>query len=79
MLIHDANMPGMDPLAAMQALAVACPGTRAIIYSGHDDQAFVDHAVDAGAWGCVSKHDEPEAILRAVREVAAGPTLDSRR
>lgn len=78
-LILDATMPGMDPFAAMKELSVACPETRAIIYSGYDDQAFVNRAVDAGAWGCVSKNDEPEAILRAVREVAAGRALDSRR
>lgn len=78
-LILDATMAGTDPFTAMKELAAECPGTRAIIYSGHDDPSFVERAVNAGAWGCVSKHEEPEAIVRAVREVAAGRMLRLRR
>jgi two-component system response regulator DesR len=71
-VILDATMPGKDPLEAMSELAAAFPQVRTIIYSGHDDPGFIKRAVDAGAWGCVSKRDEPTAITRAVREVWAG-------
>ena len=72
-LILDATMPGTDPFAAMRELADRFPDTRAIIYSGYDDPDFTDRAMEAGAWRCVSKHEEPMAILRAIREVATGP------
>lgn len=78
-VLLDATMPGSDPFVIMQELAGSRPGTRTIIFSGHDDPAFVERAIDAGAWGCVSKHDEPTAILQAVREVAAGHVLAPRR
>jgi len=71
-VLLDATMPGKDPLEVMGRLASAFPRTRTILFSGYDDQSFIDRAVDAGAWGCLSKHDEPSALLRAVREVAAG-------
>lgn len=35
-------------------------------------QRVLQRARGAGAWGCVAKDDEPNAILRAVHEVAAG-------
>lgn len=73
-VILDATMPGKDPLEAMSELAAAFPQVRTIIYSGHDDPGFIERAIDAGAWGCVSKSDEPTAITRAVREVWAGRT-----
>ncbi|MFN0010045.1 MAG: response regulator transcription factor [Phycisphaerales bacterium] len=71
-VLLDATMPGKSPLKAMSEVAAAFPEVRTIIYSGHDDEAFVDRARSAGAQGCVCKKDDPETIVRAVREVAAG-------
>jgi DNA-binding NarL/FixJ family response regulator len=70
-IILDATMPGKDPLTAMRELAAELPWVRTIIYSGYCDRAFIDRAIAAGAWACVSKSEEPAAITRAVREVAA--------
>ncbi|HEX8875878.1 MAG TPA: response regulator transcription factor [Phycisphaerales bacterium] len=73
-VIVDASMPGRDPLSAIAELATRCPETSAIVFSGHDDEAFIDRATRAGAWSCVSKSSDPKAILQAVREVVArGP------
>jgi two-component system response regulator NreC len=79
-VILDATMPGKDPFEAMSELATAFPQVPTIIYSGHDDPGFIDRASNAGAWGCVSKREEPDAVTRAVREVwalkeSAEPTL----
>jgi DNA-binding NarL/FixJ family response regulator len=71
-VVLDGTMPGRDPMQAMKELAAACPSTRTIIYSGHDDPDFVDRARDFGAWGCISKDAEPRELVRAVRDVAAG-------
>lgn len=71
-VLLDATMPGKSPLKAMSEIAAELPEVRTIIYSGHDDPVFIDGAKDAGAWGCISKRDDPDTILRAVREVAAG-------
>lgn len=71
-VILDATMPGKDPLIALREMTAEFPKIRTIIYSGHGDAGFVARAMNAGAWGCVSKSDEPDAILRAVRDVAAG-------
>lgn len=71
-VILDATMPGKDPLEAMSELAAAFPQVRTIIYSGHAGPVFIDRAINAGAWGYVSKRHEPAVIIRAVREVSAG-------
>jgi DNA-binding NarL/FixJ family response regulator len=71
-VLLDATMPGRSAFDALAELVVLSPNTRAIICSGYDDPAFINRAVNAGAWGCISKHDEPTTILRAVRAVAAG-------
>lgn len=71
-VLLDASMPGKDPLAVMKQMVTLFPNVRTIIYSGHEGQAFVDRVKAAGAWGCISKRDEPEVIVTAIRAVAAG-------
>ena len=71
-VVLDATMPGKNPLEAMGELLAEFPQVKVVIYSGHDDAAFVAKVLKAGAWGCVCKKDEPEAIVRAVRDAAAG-------
>ena len=66
------SVPGKSPLAMTTQLAAEFPSVRTIIYSGYNDPDFIARAKDAGAWGYVSKNDEPDVILRAVLEVAAG-------
>jgi DNA-binding NarL/FixJ family response regulator len=70
-LILDATMPGKDPLKALRELAAALPWVRTIIYSGYHDKEFIRRAFAAGAHACISKSEDPAAITRAVREVAA--------
>lgn len=74
-IVLDATMPGVSPFAAMTELAATFPEVRTIVYSAHDDAAFVDRAMDAGAWGCVSKDVGPEELLAAIRRVAAGEVV----
>jgi DNA-binding NarL/FixJ family response regulator len=71
-VILDATMPGKDPLASMSELAAQFPKIRTIIYSGYDDPELIDRALSAGAWGCISKREDPDTIMRAVRDAAAG-------
>lgn len=71
-LMLDATMPGKDPLGEMKKLAAEFPGIRTIVLSGHDDEAFVSRVKSSGAWGFVSKSDEPQFMLHAVTRVAAG-------
>ncbi len=71
-VLLDATMPGKGPLSAMLEMSVALPEVRVIVFSGHEGSDFVQRAKAAGAWGFVSKRHEPDFMIRAVREVAAG-------
>lgn len=71
-VLLDATMPGKNPLEALRELDAAFPQVRTIIVSGHSDAAFIGRVFAAGAWGYVSKGDEPGTVLQAVREVAKG-------
>lgn len=74
-VILDASMPGKDPLAAMTEVVAEFPAVRTIVYSGYDDPDVIDRAIDAGAWGYVSKRQDPDAVVRAIRMVSAGNVI----
>jgi DNA-binding NarL/FixJ family response regulator len=71
-VVLDLDMPGMSPFSAMEELAQACPRTRVVVFSGHVRAELIDRAMEAGAWGYVSKNDGEENLVWAVREAAAG-------
>lgn len=68
----DLTMPGEDPLAVLKEMTAAGATCRVVVFSGYDDDATVAAALDAGAWGFVSKNQEPRAIVAALRTVARG-------
>ena len=74
-LLLDLSMPGRCPISMLRELSEVLPSCRVIVYSGYDDQARVDEAVGAGAWGFVSKHGDPHALVAAIRRVHAGEVV----
>lgn len=74
-VLLDASMPGRDPFKAMTQLREEVPQTKTIMFSGHEDEKFMNMAMEAGAWGCVSKYDPTPTIVKAVVEVAMGRTF----
>ena len=71
-LVLDLRMPGINALTYVRQLQDAQPETRVIVYSGYDDHETIDHAIEAGAWGFVSKHQDLNTLLEAIRKVARG-------
>jgi DNA-binding NarL/FixJ family response regulator len=71
-VVLDASMPGCDPIEAMRDLLTVCPDVRVVVYSGYDDAATIDRAIEAGACGYVSKDAPIEKLVGVVRGVAAG-------
>jgi two-component system invasion response regulator UvrY len=71
-VLMDIEMPGLDPFEAIARLRRAVPGCRVILLSAYVRDHYVDATVKAGAWGYLSKNDNPLAIIQAVRDVAAG-------
>lgn len=75
----DVQMPGMDGLAAMRALP-AWPDPPALaVLTTFDLDDYVAAALELGAQGFLLKDAEPDALVRAVLDLAAGgAVLDPR-
>lgn len=72
LVLLDVDMPGRDPFEVLAELAEARPEVRVLLFSGLVRRDLVHRALEAGAWGYVSKNDGADALLDAMRRVTAG-------
>jgi DNA-binding NarL/FixJ family response regulator len=71
-VLIDVDMPGVSAFEAIEDLHRARPDVRAIVLSAFTRDHYIDSALAAGAWGYLSKSDDFEAIIAAIRRVAGG-------
>lgn len=69
-VVLDLTMPGMNGLAAARALKTS--GSAVIALTRHDDDAYVQALVAAGAAGYVLKQSPSAELLHAIRAAASG-------
>ncbi|HEV2804268.1 MAG TPA: response regulator [Chthoniobacterales bacterium] len=66
--ILDVWMPDMNGLEVQAALQKTAPETRVIFMSGRDDPSVRETALEAGAYGFLSKPFDDEVFLQLVRK-----------
>lgn len=71
----DLRMPGLDGVQVTAGILSANIGTRVLILTTYADDDAVMPALRAGAAGYLTKDASGEAVLAAVRDVAAGRTV----
>lgn len=71
-ILLDIDMPGRSAFELIGDLAQVAPQIRVIIFSGHVRGEYIDRAIEAGAWGYVSKSDGIDEVLGAVTRVGSG-------
>lgn len=72
LLIMDLSMPGMGGLEAIRRLRAKEPELKVLVFSMHENPAFVERALQARVSGYISKNSSPEVLVAAVRRIAAG-------
>ena len=71
-VIMDVSMPGLNGLMATRLLKKRQPETTIVALTRHEDKAYLEELLRAGASAYVLKQSPPTEFLRAVRAVAAG-------
>ena len=74
-VLSDIRMPGMDGIAAVQALRDRHDNTPVLLLTTFDDADLLLRATEAGAQGFLLKDAAPEDLLEAIVRVAGGDTL----
>ncbi|MDX3189647.1 response regulator transcription factor [Streptomyces sp. MN03-5084-2B] len=76
-VVMDIRMPGVDGIEATRLITADedLAGVKVLVLTTFETDEFVVAAVRAGASGFLGKGVEPEALLQAIRTVAAGESL----
>jgi DNA-binding NarL/FixJ family response regulator len=73
-VLMDLAMPGMSGLEAVRRSTAQFPDVRILIVSMHADEAYVHHALTAGAAGYLLKGSDKQELETAVLAVCRGET-----
>jgi DNA-binding NarL/FixJ family response regulator len=71
-VVMDITLPDLGGIQTMRRLLDREPATRVLIFSMHEDAIFAQHALQAGAYGYVTKASAPEVLVEAVHTIAGG-------
>lgn len=70
-IVLDLSMDGMGGLETLSRLIKKWPATRVLVLSAHEDTSYPRRALAAGALGYLTKRSAADALIDAIRLVAA--------
>jgi len=71
-VVMDITLPGTSGIEAMRRLLAYRADARVLIFSMHEDAIFARRALQAGAFGYVTKASAPNVLVEAIHSVAVG-------
>ncbi len=71
-VLMDIDMAGLSPFAAAGTILAQRPETRVVFLSAFSHDVYIEQAIQAKAWGYVTKSEPFATVRRAIREVARG-------
>jgi two-component system, NarL family, invasion response regulator UvrY len=71
-VVMDISMPGTSGIDAMRLMLLHKPDARVLVFSMHEDAIFVRRALQAGAFGYVTKASAPNVLVQAIHAIASG-------
>lgn len=74
-VVMDLSMPGIGGLEAIRRIRSKSPKAKILVFTMHENPAFVERALQAGVLGYISKNSSPEILVAAIRKVASGSTF----
>lgn len=71
-VVMDITLPGTSGIETMRRMLIHKPDARVLMFSMHEDAIFATRALQAGAFGYVTKASAPHVLVEAIHAVAAG-------
>lgn len=71
-VVMDISLPGTSGIEAMRRMLLYRPEARVLVFSMHEDVIFVRRALQAGAFGYVTKASAPNVLVQAIHTIASG-------
>ena len=71
-VVADISMPGLNGIELARRLTAESPDIKIIALTVHEDRAYVQPLLEAGARGYLLKRSAAEDLVRAIRAVSEG-------
>lgn len=71
-VLMDIGLPRMNGIEAVKQLKPQCPGVEFMMCTIYDEDEKVFEALEAGANSYILKRTEPQELLTAIKDLAAG-------
>jgi DNA-binding NarL/FixJ family response regulator len=71
-IVMDITLPGRNGIDVMRSMLALRPRTRVLMFSMHEEVIFAKRALQAGAFGYVTKASAPHELVDAVHTLARG-------
>src|SRR3984885_13338260 len=78
-IVLDISLDGPDGLELLKTLRARFPNMPVLILSMHDESAYAERALRAGANGYIMKQEATEKVLTAIRQILRGEVYVSDR
>jgi len=75
LILADLDLEGASGIDLIKAVKEAHPELPVLILSMHDEDAYAERALRAGARGYMMKHTAPEQLAEGVRQALAGEII----
>ena len=72
LVLADINLPGRSGLELIRDVRVLRPGLPVLVLSMHDETLFAERVLRAGGRGYVSKQQDGQSLIAAIRHVLSG-------
>ena len=73
-VVMDLSMPGIGGLETIRRVISRHQDAKVLVFSVHDEQVYVHHAMSAGAQGYITKNSAPAILVDAIHALAADGT-----
>jgi two-component system response regulator NreC len=70
--VVDLTLPGLDGVEVTRRIVTELPDTKVLVLTMHEDHAFVERAVAAGAAGYLLKRAADTDLINAIHALCAG-------
>ncbi|MGB5260251.1 MAG: response regulator transcription factor [Gammaproteobacteria bacterium] len=71
-LVMDLSMPGIGGLEASRKILARDKAARILVFSVHENEVYLNRALDSGILGYISKRSASRDMIEAVRRVSSG-------
>jgi len=72
--VVDLSMPGMGGMEAIRRIVARFPAAKLLVLSMHENPAFANQAIKAGAKGYLAKNGLAEELVDALQAIISGKT-----